>query len=178
VLAWVPTEQVAEAVAGLAGVQAEIVNLDQAAADGDTTLPASAAKVQFCVLPFFPQEPAIADVAGLLPWADVVVLLAPVTSETIGMVDAAFLAAMKDGALFVKRRPGRAGRPAGAGGGADGRAAERRAGRDPPRAAGCGQPALGPAQRISHPAYRRLDSGFGTVITSSDQGSDRKVLRG
>jgi phosphoglycerate dehydrogenase-like enzyme len=221
VLVWVPTEQVAEAVAGLAGVQTEIVNLDQAAADGDTGLPASAAKVQFCVLPFFPQEPAlaglaalpelrvvqtqivgidrirpwvpagvtlcnargahdagtaewvvgamlasirefpffaaeqraarwsqkftgalagrrvlivgygsigaalerrldgfeveirrvarrardgvsaIADVAGLLPWADVVVLLAPVTSETIGMVDAAFLAAMKDGALFV-----------------------------------------------------------------------------
>ena len=59
-LVWVPTEQVAEAVAGLAGVQTEIVNLDQAAADGDTSLPASAAKVQFCVLPFFPQEPALA----------------------------------------------------------------------------------------------------------------------
>jgi hypothetical protein len=27
-------------------------------------------------------------------------------------------------------------------------------------------------------ARRRLDPGFGTVITSSDQGSDRKVLRG
>ena len=46
VLVWVPTEQVAEAVAGLAGVHTEIVNLDQAAADGDTSLPASAAKVQ------------------------------------------------------------------------------------------------------------------------------------
>src|SRR2546423_13396245 len=65
VLTWVPTQQVAEAVAGLAGVQAEIVNLDQAAVDGDTTLPASAAKVQFCVLPFFPQEPALSALAAL-----------------------------------------------------------------------------------------------------------------
>ena len=38
---------------------------------------------------------AISDLPGLLPEADVVVLLAPVTSETIGMVDAAFLAGMK-----------------------------------------------------------------------------------
>ena len=43
----------------------EIVNLDQAAADGDTSLPASAAKVQFCVLPFFPQEPSLAALAAL-----------------------------------------------------------------------------------------------------------------
>ena len=64
-LVWVPTGQVAEAVAGLAGVQTEIVNLDQAAADGDTSLPASAAKVQFCVLPFFPQEPSLAGLAAL-----------------------------------------------------------------------------------------------------------------
>ena len=64
-LVWVPTEQVAEAVADVAGVQVEVVNLDQAAADGDTTLPASAAKVQFCVLPFFPQEPALSALAEL-----------------------------------------------------------------------------------------------------------------
>jgi phosphoglycerate dehydrogenase-like enzyme len=48
----------------------------------------------------------IGDVLGLLPEADVVVLLAPVTTETIGMVDAAFLAAMKDGALFVNAARG------------------------------------------------------------------------
>jgi phosphoglycerate dehydrogenase-like enzyme len=44
---------------------------------------------------------AVRDVAGLLPRADVVVLLAPVTAETVGMVDAGFLRLMKDGALFV-----------------------------------------------------------------------------
>jgi phosphoglycerate dehydrogenase-like enzyme len=49
---------------------------------------------------------AIADLAGLLPSADVVILLAPVTSETIGMADAAFLARMKDGALLVNAARG------------------------------------------------------------------------
>jgi phosphoglycerate dehydrogenase-like enzyme len=42
----------------------------------------------------------------LLPAADVVVLLAPVTPETIGMVDARFLARMKDGALLVNAARG------------------------------------------------------------------------
>ena len=37
----------------------------------------------------------------MLPAADVVVVLAPVTPQTIGMVDAGFLARMKDGALLV-----------------------------------------------------------------------------
>jgi len=46
------------------------------------------------------------DLPGLLPLADVVVLLAPVTKETIGMVDAAFLARMKDGALFINAARG------------------------------------------------------------------------
>lgn len=41
------------------------------------------------------------ELPALLPKADVVVLLAPVTSETAGMVDARFLATMKDGALLV-----------------------------------------------------------------------------
>jgi len=41
------------------------------------------------------------ELPALLPQADVVVLLAPVTPSTIGMVDAAFLAGMKDGALLV-----------------------------------------------------------------------------
>ena len=43
----------------------------------------------------------VAELPELLPQADVVVLLAPVTSETAGMVDAEFLASMKDGALLV-----------------------------------------------------------------------------
>jgi phosphoglycerate dehydrogenase-like enzyme len=43
----------------------------------------------------------VADLPDLLPQADVVIMLAPVTPETNGMVDARFLAAMKDGALLV-----------------------------------------------------------------------------
>lgn len=46
------------------------------------------------------------ELPRLLPGADVVVLLAPVTPETVGMVDAAFLARMKDGALFVNAARG------------------------------------------------------------------------
>jgi phosphoglycerate dehydrogenase-like enzyme len=55
---------------------------------------------------------ARADVHGtdelprLLPEADVVVLLVPVTPETTGLVDAAFLAAMPDGALLVNAARG------------------------------------------------------------------------
>jgi phosphoglycerate dehydrogenase-like enzyme len=48
----------------------------------------------------------VGDLPSLLPAADVVVLLAPVTPETIGMVDAAFLARMKDGALLVNAARG------------------------------------------------------------------------
>jgi phosphoglycerate dehydrogenase-like enzyme len=49
---------------------------------------------------------AVADLPGLLPQADVVIMLAPVTSETVGMADAAFLARMKDGALLVNAARG------------------------------------------------------------------------
>lgn len=48
----------------------------------------------------------IGELPALLPEADVVVLLAPVTAATIGMVDAAFLGQMKDGALFVNAARG------------------------------------------------------------------------
>jgi phosphoglycerate dehydrogenase-like enzyme len=46
------------------------------------------------------------ELEGLLPEADVVVLLVPATSETTGMVDAAFLEKMKDGALLVNAARG------------------------------------------------------------------------
>ncbi|HXZ66317.1 MAG TPA: 2-hydroxyacid dehydrogenase [Streptosporangiaceae bacterium] len=46
------------------------------------------------------------DLPELLPDADVVILLAPVTRETAGMVDAAFLARMKDGALLINAARG------------------------------------------------------------------------
>ncbi len=41
------------------------------------------------------------ELPDLLPTVDVVVLIVPLTDETRGMVDAAFLARMKDGALLV-----------------------------------------------------------------------------
>jgi phosphoglycerate dehydrogenase-like enzyme len=43
----------------------------------------------------------LADLPDLLPRADVVVLIIPGTSETRGLVDASFLASMKEGALLV-----------------------------------------------------------------------------
>jgi phosphoglycerate dehydrogenase-like enzyme len=53
-----------------------------------------------------PGVAALDDLPGLLPTADVVVLLVPATPETAGMVDRAFLAAMKDGALLVNAARG------------------------------------------------------------------------
>jgi phosphoglycerate dehydrogenase-like enzyme len=46
------------------------------------------------------------ELPRLLPDADVVVLIVPVTPETTGMVDARFLAAMKDDALLVNAARG------------------------------------------------------------------------
>ncbi|MGY1730828.1 2-hydroxyacid dehydrogenase [Geodermatophilus sp. SYSU D01045] len=46
------------------------------------------------------------ELPRLLPDADVVVLVVPVTPETTGLVDAEFLAAMKDGALLVNAARG------------------------------------------------------------------------
>ncbi len=48
----------------------------------------------------------LADLPGLLPLADVVVVLVPFTPQTSGMIDAAFLARMKDGALLVNAARG------------------------------------------------------------------------
>jgi phosphoglycerate dehydrogenase-like enzyme len=45
-------------------------------------------------------------VAEALPEADVVIVLAPVTTEAAGMVDAAFLVQMKDGARLVNAARG------------------------------------------------------------------------
>ena len=48
----------------------------------------------------------VSELGDLLPAADVVILLAPLTRATTGLVDAAFLAAMKDGALLVNAARG------------------------------------------------------------------------
>jgi phosphoglycerate dehydrogenase-like enzyme len=44
---------------------------------------------------------ALSELPSLLPEADVVILIVPLTDETRGLVDAAFLDRMKDGALLV-----------------------------------------------------------------------------
>ncbi|WP_422752955.1 2-hydroxyacid dehydrogenase [Micromonospora sp. WMMD708] len=49
---------------------------------------------------------AVTELPCLLPEADVVVLLVPLTDATRGLVDAAFLAAMPDGALLVNAARG------------------------------------------------------------------------
>jgi phosphoglycerate dehydrogenase-like enzyme len=46
------------------------------------------------------------ELPQLLPHADVVIVLVPVTAETTGLVDAAFLAAMADGSLLVNAARG------------------------------------------------------------------------
>ncbi|WP_405092778.1 2-hydroxyacid dehydrogenase [Micromonospora sp. NBC_01392] len=48
----------------------------------------------------------VADLPALLPAADVVVLLVPLTGQTRGLVDERFLAAMPDGALLVNAARG------------------------------------------------------------------------
>ena len=48
----------------------------------------------------------VGELPGLLPTADVVVVIVPLTPDTTGMVDAAFLAAMPDGALLVNAARG------------------------------------------------------------------------
>lgn len=48
----------------------------------------------------------LADLPGLLPSADVVVVLVPFTPQTSGMIDDAFLARMKDGSLLVNAARG------------------------------------------------------------------------
>ncbi len=49
---------------------------------------------------------AVDELPSLLPDVDIVVLLLPLTSETTGLVDAAFLARMRDGALLVNAARG------------------------------------------------------------------------
>jgi phosphoglycerate dehydrogenase-like enzyme len=48
----------------------------------------------------------VSELPELLPAADIVVLLVPLTAQTRGMVDAAFLAAMPDGSLLVNAARG------------------------------------------------------------------------
>ncbi|MEO6703883.1 MAG: 2-hydroxyacid dehydrogenase [Jatrophihabitantaceae bacterium] len=53
-----------------------------------------------------PDVHGLAELPELLPSADVVVLIVPKTTETVGMVDAAFLSRLADGALLVNAARG------------------------------------------------------------------------
>ena len=53
-----------------------------------------------------PAVPGVDELPALLPAADIVVLVVPLTPATEGMVDAAFLARMHDGALLVNASRG------------------------------------------------------------------------
>lgn len=53
-----------------------------------------------------PGVTSVTDVHSLLPRADIVVLLLPLTDQTVRLVDRRFLAAMKDGALLVNASRG------------------------------------------------------------------------
>lgn len=57
--------------------------------------------------PACPPVHAMADIPDLLPQADVVVILVPTVDDTLNMVDAGFLKAMKDGALLVNAARGK-----------------------------------------------------------------------
>jgi len=48
----------------------------------------------------------IDDLPAMLPRADVVILLVPVTPDTVGLADARFLGLMRDGALLVNAARG------------------------------------------------------------------------
>ena len=95
----------------------------------------------------------------LLPTADVVVLCLPLTDATRGLVDAAFLARMRDGAVLVNVGRGAvvdtSALVAELSTGRD----HRRPRRDGPRAAAAGPPAVGRARPPADPARRRQQHG-------------------
>lgn len=70
--------------ARLAGFEVEVVRVARTSRDDDGV------RVQ-----------GLDELPALLPGADVVVVIVPLTAQTAGMVDAGFLATMKDGALLV-----------------------------------------------------------------------------
>ncbi len=91
----------------------------------------------------------------LLPDADVVVLICPLTDETRGLVDAAFLARMRDGALLVNAARGPVVVTADLLAALESGSAAGRAGRHRPRAAAGRPPALAGAEHPDQPACRR-----------------------
>ncbi|MCW2934207.1 MAG: phosphoglycerate dehydrogenase [Actinomycetia bacterium] len=87
----------------LAGWEVTIDRVARTARAGRPATPQTPATPQ---APATPPVHALDRLPALIPAADVVVILVPVVEETRNMVDARFLAAMKDGALLVNAARG------------------------------------------------------------------------
>lgn len=92
---------------GLAGKSTLIVGAGAIGEAIARRFEASAAKVTKVARTARPGVHGIDDLPRLLPEADVVVVIVPLTAETENLADAVFLARMKDGALLVNAARGR-----------------------------------------------------------------------
>ncbi|HEX2904315.1 MAG TPA: 2-hydroxyacid dehydrogenase [Jatrophihabitans sp.] len=90
----------------LAGKQVLIIGAGDVGQQLARRVRACDAEVTFVARTARPGVHAVAELPQLLPGADVVVLIVPRTSETIGLVDADFLALLKDGAVLVNAARG------------------------------------------------------------------------
>jgi phosphoglycerate dehydrogenase-like enzyme len=91
----------------LSGKAAVIVGAGSIGAAVARRFEASGMRVRMIARTARPGIGTLADLPGLLPDADVVVIMVPLTAETEGLVDAAFLARMRDGALLVNAARGK-----------------------------------------------------------------------
>lgn len=91
----------------LSGKTAVILGAGSIGAAAARRFEASGMKVSMVARSARPGVGTLADLPGLLPEADVVVVMVPLTPETEGLVDAAFLARMRDGALLVNAARGK-----------------------------------------------------------------------
>jgi phosphoglycerate dehydrogenase-like enzyme len=82
------------------------VTIDRVARTARPAMPANLATSADPGTPATPVVHGMTDLPALLPKADIVVILVPTTGDTRNMVDAKFLAAMKDRALLVNAARG------------------------------------------------------------------------
>lgn len=98
----------------------------------------------------------LVSLEDLLRHSDIVSLHAPDIPETYRMLDGERLALIRDGGVLINTSRGDAGGSGRAGGRAGLGAAARGARRDRTRATACGVAAVPAAERLPHPAHRRV----------------------
>jgi phosphoglycerate dehydrogenase-like enzyme len=91
----------------LSGKRAVVIGAGSIGAAVARRFEASGLEVRMVARTARPGVGTLEDLPGLLPDADVVVVMVPLTPETEGLVDAAFLARMRDGALLVNAARGK-----------------------------------------------------------------------